>query len=192
MVVSDWLEQIGDCIRFKPMTVWFSTSYLMYNSSTELIYVYTCKESCMYHTKLSTKVRLSTINFKLNSRLSLNGQREWSIISNKSERLNGNLWKLKLQLKITMPLFPLDFDHIKSSPITFGLKNNLFYTVEYKCFSNLSFLVRAFLLSLYVREKKVWKLSHDNRFFYEIFKMHPVDFYEQYSDKSFVHSSPLR
>ena len=57
MVVSDWLEQIGECIRFKEMTVWFSTSYMMFNSASELVYVYTCKETSMFHTKLSTKVR---------------------------------------------------------------------------------------------------------------------------------------
>ena len=129
MVVSDWLEQIGDCIRFKPMTVWFSTSYMMYNSASELVYVYTCKETCMYHTKLSTKVRFNTINFKLNSRLSLNGQSEWSIISNKLVRLNGNLWKLKLQPRNKMLLSHLDFDHIKSSHTMFGSKNNFFPSV---------------------------------------------------------------
>ena len=61
MVVSDWLEQIGECIRFKEMTMWFSTSYLMFNSSSDLVYVYTSKEMSMFYTKLSTKVRLNTI-----------------------------------------------------------------------------------------------------------------------------------
>ena len=56
MHVADWLENIGQCLRFQTLGVWVGCSYLMLNKENDMVYVYCAKDIGMFSTKLETKV----------------------------------------------------------------------------------------------------------------------------------------
>ena len=59
MNVFKWLQSIGDCLRWQPMTVWLGFSFLMRTVSGDkydLVYAYAARELPFAKLKVSDKV----------------------------------------------------------------------------------------------------------------------------------------
>ena len=55
----EWLQSIGDCLRWQPMTVWLGFSFLMRTVSGDkydLVYAYAARELPFAKLKVSDKV----------------------------------------------------------------------------------------------------------------------------------------
>ena len=64
--VYDWLQSIGDCLRWQPMTVWLGFSFLMRTVSGDkydLVYAYAARELPFAKLKVSDKVASDIIHF---------------------------------------------------------------------------------------------------------------------------------
>ena len=122
MHVADWLENIGECLRFQTLGVWVGCSYLMLNKENDMVYVYCAKDIGMFSTKLETKV------FKLirNSILILTSLNSLKWLSKNSKILtSGTCWRNRLPLMITSSQNPA-FDLTKLLHITVGFENKIF------------------------------------------------------------------
>ena len=122
MHVADWLENIGQCLRFQTLGVWVGCSYLMLNKENDMVYVYCAKDIGMFSTKLETKV------FKLirNSILILTSLNGLKWLSKNSKILtSGTCWRNRLPLMITSSQNPA-FDLTKLLHITVGFENKIY------------------------------------------------------------------
>ena len=64
MNMSEWLNAIGDCLRFQPLVCWISVSYFMTDEEDQLIYHHDAKSLAFTMVKLQTKVYSQNIQYE--------------------------------------------------------------------------------------------------------------------------------